>query len=126
MLWILVVFVGFAAANLQVERGRSVVVSRPAVIIPQRKLVTPPIIVAPPKPIIVSTGKVVVPGTKLGYTNTCNCPCHRYHEWSGIRVIESHQPVYKVKTKVAAPVYILPKHGPVVSGRQTYSKFYMS
>lgn len=33
-----------------------------------------------------------------------------------MKIIERHEPRYNVETKVAAPVYILPKHGPVVDG----------
>lgn len=32
-----------------------------------------------------------------------------------MQIIEKHEPRYRVETKVAAPVYILPKHGPVYS-----------
>ena len=31
-----------------------------------------------------------------------------------IKTIETHAPKYSVETKVAAPVYILPRHGPVI------------
>uniref|UniRef100_A0A0N5ALY1 Titin n=1 Tax=Syphacia muris TaxID=451379 RepID=A0A0N5ALY1_9BILA len=64
-----------------------------------------------PKLILPEDPHVLVPTApkrRKRFTRIAACPC-------GYQIIERNQPTYNVKTKVAAPVYILPKHGPVVS-----------
>lgn len=47
----------------------------------------------------------------MEFTDTFDNPEQR------LIIVEKHEPAYHVETKVAAPVYILPKHGPVYSQR---------
>ena len=146
MLWILF-FVGFAAANLGCDRGskssKSYGVSQQAVI--PHKVSTIKSHAEPARHIVLPDPRVVIKPGRVVYekdnhddhtshhgghnshrgkhnSHHGHGHHHRGHNRSGgYRVIERHEPVYKVKTKVAAPVYILPKHGPVVSNKGYYT-----
>uniref|UniRef100_A0A0N5AJ22 Repetitive proline-rich cell wall protein 2-like n=1 Tax=Syphacia muris TaxID=451379 RepID=A0A0N5AJ22_9BILA len=98
----------------------------PAVVRPDcaegiERVVSPPIkqvIAAPPARVIVSRPRVVVRPARVIVP-----PVVRVHQpirlpERRMQIIEKHEPKYHVETKVAAPVYILPKHGPVYSQRR--------
>ena len=51
------------------------------------------------------------------YANTCDAVDY------APSVLENHKPSYDIGTKVAAPVYILPKHGSVVEHKEGYGGY---
>uniref|UniRef100_A0A0N5AJ23 Secreted protein n=1 Tax=Syphacia muris TaxID=451379 RepID=A0A0N5AJ23_9BILA len=61
--------------------------------------------------IMVPQRRIIIARPRLAVQKPC-CP----------RVLEHNAPQYNVETKVAAPVYILPKHGPVMNKGQELTK----
>lgn len=70
----------------------------------------PRLVVSRPN-IVVKPPRVVVPAP-IVRVHPVQMPERR------MQIVEKHEPRYHVETKVAAPVYILPKHGPVYAHRR--------